>query len=285
MKKVYPLVFLTLFSFLFFSCGKKGQENVQRSQSGDVATSPNTDADIQMYNLRVKQQQAGTQSAYDTLSVVEYVLKNYPKGSYLVNFDKTFTYNIPKPAVIYLNSQNGTYVFAVVAKSKPGERLIESKNVVGYDQSFVNLDSTHLGTAFFYLVLLKAENGSFTNIWESPIPAHGGFNYMDMQKWAYNGTPYVRVDFHYARGIGHIDYNYFLVNGLINPPHLLMTYEWIDAKRTIANVNDDKYPDYYEYLYYNLPNRIYAADSIPFVWDVKDSLYVNTRNHRQTQPY
>jgi hypothetical protein len=285
MKKVYPLVFLTLFSFLFFSCGKKGQENVQRSQSGDVATSPNTDADIQMYNLRVKQQQAGTQSAYDTLSVVEYVLKNYPKGSYLVNFDKTFTYNIPKPAVIYLNNQNGTYVFAVVAKSKPGERLIESKNVVGYDQSFVNLDSTHLGTAFFYLVLLKAENGSFTNIWESPIPGHGGFNYMDMQKWAYNGTPYVRVDFHYARGIGHIDYNYFLVNGLINPPHLLMTYEWIDAKRTIANVNDDKYPDYYEYLYYNLPNRIYAADSIPFVWDVKDSLYVNTRNHRQTQPY
>ena len=285
MKKVYPFVLLILFSLLFFSCGKKSQENVQRSQSGDVATSPNTDADIQMYNLRVKRQQAGSQSAYDTLSVVEYVLNNYPKGSYLVNFDKTFTFNIPTPAVIYLNNQNGTYVFAVVAKSKPGERLIESKNIVGYDQSFINLDSTQLGTAFFYLVLLKAENESFTKIWESPIPAHGGFNYLDMQKWAYNGTPYVRVDFHYARGVGHIDYNYFLVNGLTNPPHLLMTYEWIDAKRTIANLNDDKYPDYYEYLYYNLPNRIYAADSIPFVWDVKDSLYVNTRNHRQTQPY
>ncbi|MHB1688503.1 MAG: hypothetical protein ACYCVH_14190 [Ignavibacteriaceae bacterium] len=285
MIKIYPLVFLALFSILFFSCGKKTEENVQQSQSGDVAASPNTDADIQMYNLRVKQEQAGSQTPYDTLSVVEYVLKNYPKGSYLVNFDKTLTFNIPKPAVIYLNDQSGIYVFAVIAKSKPGERLIESKNVVGYDQSFINLDSTHLGTAFFYLVLLKADNGNFTNVWEAPIPAHGGFNYMEMEKWAYNGTPYVRVDFHYARGIGHIDYNYFLVNGLTNPPHLLMTYKWIDAQRTIANVNDDKYPDYYEYLYYDLPNRIYAADSIPFIWDVKDSVYLNTRNHKQTRPY
>ena len=71
----------------------------------------------------------------------------------------------------------------------------------------------------------------------------------------------------------------------MNPPHLLMTYKGIDFQRTIANVNNDKFPDYYEYLYYDLPNRIYAADSIPFYWDVKDSVYVNTRNHRQTRPY
>jgi hypothetical protein len=106
-----------------------------------------------------------------------------------------------------------------------------------------------------------------------------------MDKWNFNGTPYVKIEFHYARGIGHIDYNYFLINGLTQLPHLLMTYKGIDFQRTIANVNNDKYPDYYEYLYYDLPNRIYAADSIAFVWDVKDSVYVNTRNHRQTRPY
>jgi len=285
MKKVFLIVFLFAFPILFLSCGHKSEGNVQQSSTGDVATSPKTDADIQRYNLEVKQQQSGGRTPCDTLSVVEYVLSNYPKGSYLVNFDKTFTFNVPKPAVIYLNNGSGTFVLAVIAKSKPGERLIETKNIVGYDQSFINLDSTHLGTAFFYLTLLKCDNGNFTKIWEAPIPAHGGFNYLAMDKWAYNGTPYVRVDFHYARGIGHIDYNYFLVDGLMNPPHLLMTYKGIDFQRTIANVNNDKFPDYYEYLYYDLPNRIYAADSIPFYWDVKDSVYVNTRNHRQTRPY
>ncbi len=285
MRKIFQFYLLLIFSLLLFSCGHKGGTKVQQSVNGDVANSPATDADIQKYNLNVKQQQSGKNSPYDTLSVVAYVLANYPKGSYLVSFDKTFTFNVPKPAVIYLDNNTGKYVFAVIAKSKPGERLIETKNIVGYDQSFIDLDSTQLGTAFFYLTLLKCENNSFTRIWEAPIPAHGGFNYMLMKKWAYDGCPYVLVDFHYARGIGHIDYNYFLVDGLTNYPHLLMTYKGIDFQRTIANVNNDKYPDYYEYLYYDLPNRIYAADSIPFVWDVKDSLYVNTRNHRQTRPY
>ncbi len=283
MKKNFSIIFLFALSTLFFSCEHK--TTVEHSTTGDVATSPKTDADIQRYNLQVKQQQSGSRTPCDTLSVIEYVLNNYPKGSYLVNFDKTFTFNVPKPAVIYLNSGSNTYVFAVIAKSKPGERLIETKNIVGYDQSFINLDSTHLGTAFFYLTLLRCDNGTFTKIWEAPIPAHGGFNYLVMDKWAYNGTPYVKVDFHYARGIGHIDYNYFFVDGLTNPPHLLMTYKGIDFQRTIANFNNDKFPDYYEYLYYDLPNRIYAADSIPFIWDVKDSVYVNTRNHRQTRPY
>ncbi len=283
MKKIAPFILLLSISLVLFSCGKKSGETT--TPGNQAAYSPAKDQTIQQYNLGVKERQAKHRSPCDTLSLLSYVIHNYPEGSYLVDFDKTLTFNIPKPAVIYLNEKDGLYILAVIANSKPGERLIEPKNVVGYDQSFVDLDSTKLGTAFFYLTLFKCDDGTFAKVWEDPIPNHGGFNRMWMDRWKYNGTPFVRVDFHYARGIGHIDYNYFFINGLTKLPHLLMTYEGIDFKRTIANVNNDKYPDYYEYLYYDLPNRIYAKDSIAFVWDVKDSVYVNTRNHRQTRPY
>jgi hypothetical protein len=106
-----------------------------------------------------------------------------------------------------------------------------------------------------------------------------------MYKWAYRGTPYIRVEFHYAMGIGHIDYNYFLINGLNSPPHLLMTYKGIDFKRTLANINDDQFPDYYEFIYYDNGKQVIESDSVAFLWDNKDSLYVNTRNRKQTRPY
>jgi len=284
MKKYILLIVVIAVSFLFFTCGKKSTQEV-KAPGEDVAASPNKDAEIQQYNLGVKESQAGNRNPCDTLSLISYVLANYPPGSYLVNFDKTLTFNIPKPAVIYLEQSSGTYIFALVARSKPGERLIEPKNIIGYDQSFIDLDSTKLGTAFFYLTLFKCDSSTFIKIWEFPVPDDGGFNNMTMEKWAYNGTPYVKVNFHYARGIGHIDYNYFLINGLTQIPHLLMTYKGIDFQRTIANINNDNYPDYYEYLYYNFEDRVFVKDSIAFVWDVKDSVYVNTRNHRQTRPY
>jgi hypothetical protein len=106
-----------------------------------------------------------------------------------------------------------------------------------------------------------------------------------MNKWDYRGTQYVDLNFHYAQGIGHIDYNYFFVNGLTSPPHLLMTYDGINFRRTIANVNNDKYPDFKEYLFLEGKNKIIARDSIPFVWSLKDSLYINTRNKKLTRPY
>lgn len=270
-------------SFLFYTCGKKGAE--VHAPGDDVATSPEKDAQIQQYNLAVKQSQGGNNNPYDTLALASYVLANFPSGSYLMSIDKTTTYSLPRPAVLYSQQSDGMYVFAVIAKSRSTERLIEKKNIVGYNQSFIDLDSTKLGTAFFFLTLFKCENNSFTKIWESVIPDHGGFSFMALDKWAYNGTPFVKVEFYYARGIGHIDYNYFLVNGLKELPHLLMTYKGIDFQRNIANVNNDKYPDYYEYLIYNTNDRIYVKDSIAFVWNVKDSVYVNTRNHRQTRPY
>lgn len=247
--------------------------------------SPRKDEDIQRYNLEVAKQQSGQQSPCDTLAVKEYVLNNYPAGTYLVDFDKTTTYSVPKPAVVYYNDSGKQYIFGIVARSKPGERLIEPKNIVGYDQSFINLDSTELGTAFFYLTLFECQGSNLSVVWEAPIPDHGGLNTIKMNKWIYLGTPYVSVNFHYARGIGHIDYNYFLINGITNPPHLLMTYKGINYQRTMANINGDQYPDYYEYIYYDYGKKIEMADSVAFLWSTKDSLYYNTRNKNQTRPY
>lgn len=270
--KIFIFILLSLF---FFSCGKKESEENKFFVSKDVAYLPAKDAEIQKYNLEIKKEQAKNRTSCDTLSLEEFILNNYSEGTYLIDFDKTLTYNIPKPAVIYYEDN---YIFAVIVKSKRDERLVEVKNIVGYDQSFIDLDSTKLGTAFFYLTLFNCENnGNFKKIWEVPIPSHGGFNSMDIQKWDYNKTPYVKVNFHFAQGIGHIDYNYFLIDGIRSKPHLLMTFKEINSERILANINDDKYPDYYEH--------IRSRNAAVFIWDMKKELYVNTKNRNQTRKY
>jgi len=285
MKYLLFLIIIVSITVGFISCGEKKEEENKSPESQQVENSPQKDQDIQRYNLEVMKKNAKVRTPYDTIAVIEYVLNSYPVGTYLIYFDKTVTYNVPKPALVYYNQSGGNYIFAVIAKSKPGERLIESKNIIGYDESFVDLDSTKLGTAFFYLCLFKCANNQIATVWEAPIPDHGGFNSISMNKWAYNGTPYVDINFHYARGIGHIDYNYFLIYGILGHPHLLMTYKGINYQRTMANVNNDIYPDYMEYLYIDTGEEVIARDSIPFIWSVKDSLYINTRNKKQTRPY
>jgi hypothetical protein len=288
MKRLIPILFIVaIFSLVFISCGKKNKTEPESSEirGEDIAYNPGKDEEIQRYNLEMLKQRTKTRTPCDTIALMEYILNKFERGTYLVYFDKTTTYNIPRPAVIYFNQGGNQYIFGVIVRNKPGERLIEPKNIIGYDQSFIDLDSTELGTAFFSLALFACDNGNFSVVWETPIPSHGGFNNISLHRWKYRNTPFVRVNFHYARGIGHIDYNYFLVRGTDLIPHLLMTYKGIDFQRTIANVNDDRYPDYYEYLFYNLPDRIYARDSIAFIWNLKDSVYVNTRNSKQTRPY
>ncbi len=285
---MYNLIKILLISFILIltiSCGEKGDVE-QLSPGGDegVAYSPEKDAMIQRYNLEQQKEQAGSRYPCDALSLNEFVLETYPEGSYLVNLDKTLTFEIPKPAILNYDSDQRLF-FAIIAKSRSGERLIETKNIVGYDQSFIDLDSTELGTAFFYITLFECSDEKLQVVWESPIPSHGGFNNLSLHKWNYKNIPYIRVNFHYGRGIGHIDYNYFLVEGLRIEPHLLMTYEGINFKRTIANVNNDKYPDYYEFVYYDLGDRVYSQDSVAFTWQHDDSVYVNTRNRKQTRPY
>ena len=283
MKKNILLILLVIVSLVFYTCGEKKSE--VHTPGEDATNSPEKHAEIRKYNQAVRESQAENRSPCDTLSLISYIIANYPAGSYLLKFDKTIAYSIQKYAVIYLNQGDGNYVLAVIVRSKPGERPIELKNIIGFAQSYIDFDSTKLGTAFFCLTLFKCNNGMFNKIWEFPVPDDGGFNDMSLEKWAYNGTPYIKINFHYAPGVGHIDYNYFLLNGLTQPPHLLMTYKGIDYQRTLANVNNDNYPDYYEYLYFNYADRVVVRDSIPFVWSIKDSVYVNTRNRRQTRPY
>jgi hypothetical protein len=282
--KYFVLFFILINTAFLISCGDDDKETLKDEHYGEVAYSPDRDSEIQRYNLEVRKQQAVNRTPCDTIALIEFVLGNYPEGTYLVDYDKTLTYNIPQPAVLY-HRHGGNYVFGVIARSRPGERLIETKNIVGYDQSFIDLDSTKLGTAFFYLTLFECVDEKFRIIWEAPIPSHGGFNDVSIHEWNYNGTTYIRVNFHYGQGVGHINYNYFLVDGLTSFPHLLMTYKGINFQRTVANVNNDNYPDYYEHIYYDTGSRIYSSDSVAFTWNHKDSVYVNTRNKRQTRPY
>ena len=281
------LFFLSFLIIIFIGgCRKNTNEklSIKDNSREAVENSPEKDLEIQEYNLRVKKEQASQRFECDTISIIEYVLHSFPKGTYLLNFDKTFTYNIPKTAVIYFDNDK-SYIFGIIAESRSGERLIEPKNIIGYDESYIDLDSTKLGTAFFYLVLFHCDNGKLNTVWKALIPSHGGFNNFSLHRWNYDGTPYIKVNFHYAQGVGHIDYNYFLVNGLTSPPHLLMTYKGINFQRTIANINSDKFPDYYEYIYYDSGNEIKAVDSVAFVWKQKDSLYISSRNRKQTRRY
>ncbi len=294
MKKIL-LSFLFLGALVFFaSCGeeekKPSSTDTIESTSVDfkpgerVAYTPTKDEDIQQYNLKQQKDLGVSNSPCDTLALKKFVVDNYEPGTYLVDFDQTFTYNISKSAVIYYN-KDGKFVFGIIAKSKPGERLIEPDNIVGYDQSFIDLDSTDLGVAFFYLTLFECKGDQFNIVWETPIPSHGGLRDMHLDKWAYKGTQYMSIDFYYARGSGHIDYNYFFIRGFKTRPHLLMTYKGIDFQRTLANVNNDKYPDYFEYLYINTGDRIAVVDSIPFYWSQKDSSYISKRDRRLRRPY
>jgi hypothetical protein len=283
--KMKNLIFtsLTIILTLSASCDDPTTEIKKNEvEETEVAYLPEKDAEIQRKNLELQKKAATNRFPCDTLALKEFILNTFPEGTYLVDFDKTVTYDIPKSAVIYVGEG---YTLAVIAKSGADERLIEMKNVVGYDQSFIDLDSTELGTPFFYLALFECSRNSFNNIWETPIPSHGGFNNFSIENWRYRKTQYVKVNFHYAQGIGHIDYNYFLIDGLIQLPHLLMTYEGINFKRTITNYNNDEFPDYYEYIYYDTGDRVYVKDSVAFVWNVKEKVYVNTRNSKQTRQY
>ena len=226
---IKPVLFLiSVFMLtLSISCGSEREKEKPGAGREAANYSSDRDAAIQKYNLDQQKKQASRRFPCDTIALKEFVLSHYPGGTYLVDFDKTLTYNIPRSAVIYPENHPG-YILGIIAKSKSGERFIEPKNIVGYDESFIDLDSTKLGTAFFYLVLFHCSSNNFEVVWESVIPSHGGFNSFSVESWKYEDIPFVKVNFHYAQGIGHIDYNYFLIDGFTSKPHLLMTYKGIN---------------------------------------------------------
>ncbi|HMN24789.1 MAG TPA: hypothetical protein PKE38_09830 [Ignavibacteriaceae bacterium] len=282
---IYPIILLIL--LLLLSCDHNTKsENTKVNYNDQAAFNQNKDAEIQRYNLELKKKESVNRFPCDTIAVIEHIFDNYPAGTYLLEFDKTSTYNIPKPAIIYFTDKDGSkFIFTVIACSREGERLIEPANLVGYDQSFIDLDSTKLGTPFLYLVLFECRGENLIKQWEAPIPSHGGFNSIALKKWDYNGTYFIESNFHYAQGIGHINYNYFLIDNIRKFPHLLMTYEGTSMKRTLANVNNDKFPDYYEHVIYNLKDKVFSKDSVAFRWREKDTLYINTNNPKQTRHY
>lgn len=108
---------------------------------------------------------------------------------------------------------------------------------------------------------------------------------MSMETWKPKNIPYVRVNFDDARYSGHDDYNYFLINGLLKKPHRMETYAAINRKRTMIDYDHDSIPDYCEYLYVDSGDWVGTPDSVIFVWSKKDSVYVNTRNKKQTRRY
>ncbi|MCK9424814.1 MAG: hypothetical protein M0Q21_02120, partial [Ignavibacteriaceae bacterium] len=163
MSKLVSFLFLvvSLFAFAVSGCGEDKVDTGQKvgdteADNYDVSRDTQRDMSIQEYNIQERKKLVTVRFPCDTIALMEYVLNSYPEGTYLVDFDRTFTYNIPKSAVIYQKNTDGQYVFGIIAKSWSNDhRLIEMKNIIGYDQSFIDLDSTELGTAFFYLSLFK----------------------------------------------------------------------------------------------------------------------------------
>lgn len=275
-----------LFALMILStCKEESKETVSVNFKEKVEFSAEKDASIQMYNLEKMKSETASRFPCDTISVIEFIIKNFPTGTYLLRIDKSSVYDIPKPAVIYYETNEGKFIFALIARSKPGERFIEPSNIVGYDQSFIDLDSTKLGTPFIYLVLFECKGEQLYTVWEAPIPSHGGFNKFAVKNWSPKAITYIEVNFHYGQGVGNINYNYFLVDGIRNQPHLLMTYDGIDFRRTLANINDDKFPDYYEHIFYSLPDRVIHKDSVAFIFNQKDSLYHSTEGRKITRRY
>ncbi|MCF6270453.1 MAG: hypothetical protein L3J41_12130 [Melioribacteraceae bacterium] len=274
---------IVLLSFLLFSCGDSSKEQAEDSASKDES--------IRRYNVEMaKKQKKTTDNPCDTLALREFIIDQDTAGTYLVEFDRTFTYNVPKSAVIYYTDKKKKkqYIFAVIAKSKQGERFVEPKNVIGYESSFINLDSTKLGTAFFFLTLFECDKevgGTFKQIWESEVPIHGGFNTMKLKRWKPKGIMYVELNFEAGIISGHRNYNFFLVNGIEKEPHLMETYVGLVHKRTLTKVNDDRFPDYFEYRFWDDSISIRIRDSIPFYWDTTRSLYVTKFNRRWFRKY
>ncbi|NOX17746.1 MAG: hypothetical protein GXO87_05625 [Chlorobi bacterium] len=282
--KFLSFILVAVFLIFVYSCSEK-KESRNRGGKANTEFSSSKDKELRSYNLKQKEKESGSRTPCDTIALRQYIIDNYPAGDYLVKFDRTYTYNVPKEAVLYYKKDGVQYIFAVIAKSKPGERFIETNNVTGYESSFINLDSTKLGTAFFFLTLFECSNDDFNVLWEAEVPIHGGFNSMKMKTWKYKRTPYIQLDYEAGIISGHRDYNFFLVDGIRKKPHLMETYVGIVHKRTMANVNDDRYPDYYEYLFVDSTSYIQVVDSIPFYWDSTKSLYVTKRSPRWFRYY
>lgn len=279
------IVLWTVFFILIFLQGCDWfQDKPEKINEGEtVADNQSADMSIQEFVIREKMKNAPSRFAGDTLDLALYVIKNYPPGSYLADLDNISTNFAKKGAVIYFTEKGKKYVFALIVKSMEGGKLIEIDNFTGYNSSFVDYDSTNLGTAFFYLTLFSYDSSDFTMIWEEIIPQSGGLMNFTYSTWGPLKIPFVNVHFFSAPQLSNDEYKFFLVRGLENKPHLLNVYEGHIRRRRVADINQDSIPDYYEWrVFYTDSSRTFL-DSVGFIW--KDTVYVNTRNPRMTRKY
>ena len=292
MKFKYLIGFVLFYAMAIFVAGCGDESSDDPTDTGSTSTKelvedqPDKDKSIQEFNLEKRKNQTKNRFPGDTIDLMEAVLKAYPKGSYVIEEDIPNSVGIPPAAVIYRDDSGTRMVFSLIATSREGmerDRLIESKNVIGYDQSFIDYESTRLGTALFFMTGFTVENRNFNRIWEKYTPSHGGFRLMTLQNWAAKNIPYIKVDFYAQFKNATFYFNYFFLDGFKSKPHLLLTYEGVNQRRIMTDANGDKFPDYIEYVFVDNDHVISVVDSVTYIW--KDSLYVNTRYPEKVTPY
>lgn len=220
---------------------------------------------------------------FDTLAFKNWIEKNFEKNTLLLKCYQRNTKNVKYAVLNYKYSNDTNYIFAVVAKPKEIIKNLNLDDLVGYYSSFGNLDSTKKGTAFFYLILVANYGGEFSLKYKEIVPIHNGFDIIYLDRWQEKNIDFITVQFVDALSQGTRRFNYFFINHFLQKPHLLETYSGIDNLRKLADINGDKYPDYYEYYFISSEQLIKKLDSAGFVWD--GNLYVNTRNPKQTRNY
>lgn len=273
---------ILLFALLLVACSD--EENVTGSSEFSAAK----EAKIRKYNLEIEKGKRKSNEKCDTLALEEFILSYYPAGTHLMKINKKNIYDVPSKAVIYYKEpcNRQQYILACIVKSKECARLIEPNNLIGYESSFIDFDSTKLGTALFYLTLFECyENESFNIVWEKYIPSEGGFNSIKLKRWKQKNMLYVQINFLDGVISGNRNYNYFFIDNIQNEPHLLETYEGIEHRRTLAYINDDIFPDYFEYRFQHSNNSSQVRDSIPFYWNNNKQLYVTNINKNWFRKY
>lgn len=275
--------FLTaLLGLLFVRCGSDD------ALSTNVEIEAAKERSVKKRNLEIAQSRAENDKECDTLDLEEFIIDNYPPGSHLMFVSRKSVYDVPTKAVIYHKDKCNRfqYVLAVIVESKECERLVEPNNLVGYEASFINFDSTKLGTALFNLTLFEcSKNGLFNKVWEKFVPSQGGFVSMKLKRWKPYNVEYVELKFSDGIISGSRNYNYFFMDGIENLPHLIETYEGIGHKRTLADHDKNLFPDYYEYRFSRKRNKISIRDSIPFYWNSNNKLYVTKINKNWFRKY
>ncbi|GMU89299.1 MAG: hypothetical protein AMXMBFR49_15070 [Chlorobiota bacterium] len=289
----YLIVFVLMYGAAIFlaGCGDDGPAE-DPTQTGSTETTelvedqPDKDQSIQEFNLEKRKKLTKNRFPGDTIDLMEAVIRGYPKGSYLIEEDIPNSLGIPPAAVIYRQDSPGKLVFALIATSREGmerDRLIESKNVIGYDQSFIDYDSTRLGTALFFMTGFENDGRNFKRIWEKYTPSHGGFKSISTQNWAAKNIPYIKVDFYAQFKNATFYFNYFFIDGFRKKPHLMLTYEGINQRRVMTDANGDKFPDYIESVFWDNDHEIREVDTVTYIW--QDTIYRNTRLPEKVTPY